>query len=330
MWYEDISNDSDVVISTRLRYARNIAGYKFPHMMNNNEQAKIIKLIENVKLKDNYKLFKMKDIDVDTENSLMEKHLISKEFVGNDDGAIIASDKYDILCMINEEDHLRIQSFGSGFNPDKAYNNLVEFTNMLEKNIDFAKNDKYGYLTACPTNVGSGFRVSFMLHLPALAKIKMLNKLFNQITNIGLSVRGFYGENTKGDGYIYQISNQKTLGISDKEIINNVTAVVKTLIEQERKAREILKKNNLYLEDEVYRAYGTLKYSRVINEEEALKLLSRVRLGVSTSIIKEVDLKKIQNLMINIKPYTLKLILKQDIENDEDKVRADYIRKELK
>ena len=169
-----------------------------------------------------------------------------------------------------------------------------------------------------------------MLHLPALAKIKMLNKLFNQITNIGLSVRGFYGENTKGDGYIYQISNQKTLGISDKEIINNVTAVVKTLIEQERKAREILKKNNLYLEDEVYRAYGTLKYSRVINEEEALKLLSRVRLGVSTSIIKEVDLKKIQNLMINIKPYTLKLILKQDIENDEDKVRADYIRKELK
>ena len=123
MWYEDISNDSDVVISTRLRYARNIAGYKFPHMMNNNEQAKIIKLIENVKLKDNYKLFKMKDIDVDTENSLMEKHLISKEFVGNDDGAIIASDKYDILCMINEEDHLRIQSFESGFNPDKAYNN---------------------------------------------------------------------------------------------------------------------------------------------------------------------------------------------------------------
>ena len=275
MWYEDISNDSDVVISTRLRYARNIAGYKFPHMMNNNEQAKIIKLIENVKLKDNYKLFKMKDIDVDTENSLMEKHLISKEFVGNDDGAIIASDKYDILCMINEEDHLRIQSFESGFNRDKAYNNLVEFTDMLEKNIDFAKNDKYGYLTACPTNVGSGFRVSFMLHLPALAKIKMLNKLFNQITNIGLSVRGFYGENTKGDGYIYQISNQKTLGISDKEIINNVTAVVKTLIEQERKAREILKKNNLYLEDEVYRAYGTLKYSRVINEEEDLKVIAK-------------------------------------------------------
>lgn len=330
MWYEDISNDSDVVISTRLRYARNIAGYKFPHMMNNNEQAKIIKLIENVRLKDNYKLFKMKDIDVDTENSLMEKHLISKEFVGNDNGAIIVSDKYNILCMINEEDHLRIQSFESGFNPDKAYNNLVEFINMLEKDIDFAKNDKYGYLTACPTNVGSGFRVSFMLHLPALAKIKMLNKLFNQITNIGISVRGFYGENTKGDGYIYQISNQKTLGISDKEIIENVTTVVKTLIEQERKAREILKKNNLYLEDEVYRAYGTLKYSRVINEEEALKLLSRVRLGVSTSIIKEVDLKKIQNLMINIKPYTLKLILKQDIENDEDKVRADYIRKELK
>ena len=225
---------------------------------------------------------------------------------------------------------LRIQSFESGFNIDSAYNRLKEFTDELSEKIKFAKNDKYGYITSCPTNVGSAMRVSVMLHLPGLAGIGLLNKLIDQAISIGISVRGYYGENTNSSGYIYQISNQKTLGLSDEEIITNVKLVVTSIIEQERKAREMLKNTSIYLEDSIYRAYGILKYSRNISEEEAVKLLSQARLGCDNGILTETTLEKIQELMVNIRVNSLKLILKEDFSKDkEDIKRAEYIRREL-
>ena len=318
MWFNNISKDSDVVISSRIRFARSIEGYKFPHILNSKELNNIITLVDRAIDKDEYKLFMMRDIEEVTQNALKEQHLISKEFVGNDNGAIVANADNTIVAMINEEDHLRIQAFESGFNIDKCYDKICQFTDDINEKIKFAKSDKYGYL------------ISVMLHLPALSKMKLLNKLFDQAMEIGISVRGLYGENSDSTGNIFQISNQKTLGVSDEDIIYNVKLVVTSIIEQERKAREALLNSGITLEDTIYRSYGILKNARTIDNDEAIKLLSNVRLGVSTNVISDLSLDKIQTLMINIEPNTLRTILKEEFDEKEENIkRAEYIRKEL-
>lgn len=329
MWYKEISNDSDVVVSSRVRYARNISNYKFVNLLNEKEFNDIIELIEKSINKNKYKLLNMKNIDEVTQNSLKEEYLISKEFVGNDNGAIITNEDNSLVCMVNEEDHLRMQAFCSGLNIDECYNKLKEFNDELERKINFSKSEKYGYLTACPTNAGSGMRVSLMLHLPALKESGMLSQVLEQVNNIGFSVRGIYGENSDSIGNMYQISNRKTLGLTDKEIIDNLKIVVTSIIEAERKARNILKEN-ISFKDSVYRALGILKNARLITVNEAMGLLSNVRLGISTNIISEVTLDKIQSLMIEIQKNTLKLLIKEDFDSKEENIfRADYIRKEL-
>lgn len=329
MWYKEILNDSDVVVSSRVRYARNISNYKFVNLLNEKEFNDIIELIEKSINKNKYKLLNMKNIDEVTQNSLKEEYLISKEFVGNDNGAIITNEDNSLVCMVNEEDHLRMQAFCSGLNIDECYKKLKEFNDELERKINFSKSEKYGYLTACPTNAGSGMRVSLMLHLPALKESGMLSQVLEQVNNIGFSVRGIYGENSDSIGNMYQISNRKTLGLTDKEIIDNLKIVVTSIIEAERKARNILKEN-ISFKDSVYRALGILKNARLITVNEAMGLLSNVRLGISTNIISEVTLDKIQSLMIEIQKNTLKLLIKEDFDSKEENIfRADYIRKEL-
>lgn len=330
MWFKQISNDSDVVISTRIRMARTIDGYKFPHLLSSEEKNNIIDILNKVIKNTDYKLLKMSDIDNITKLSLFEQHLISKEFLEKEDSAMIINEDSTIVAMINEEDHLRIQSFSSGLNIKECYDSLLKFIKILEDNLNFAVSDKYGYITSCPTNIGSATRVSIMLHLPALKKVGVLNKLFEQVTNVGISVRGFYGENTSGEGDMYQISNKKTLGISDEEIMINIGEVVDSIIKQERKAREMLVKSDMYLEDRIYRAYGILKNARRISDDEALSLLSKIRLGASINILKDVTLKKVQELMVDTKQYTLKTIYKEDFSKDEEELkRAEHIRKEL-
>lgn len=329
MWYNDKGKDYDVVISTRVRFARNIAEYKFPNIMSSKEKNNVIEKIGSSVDSSKYKILKMKDIDEITQESLKEKHLISKEFIGNINGAIITNDDNSIVSMINEEDHLRIQSFGAGFCTRECYQKLKEFTDELNEKVKFAENDNYGYLTSCPSNVGSGMRVSVMLHLPALAKLGLLNKLFSQATDIGMSVRGMYGENSSGSGNLFQISNGRTLGMTNENIISNLEAVITTIIEQERKARSVIKKNDYLMEDEVYRAYGILKYSRSISVDEALSLLSKVRLGISMQYINNIRLEQVTTLMVDVQDNSLQLILKETIENDENIKRAEYIRKEM-
>lgn len=329
MWYQDSGKDYDVVISTRVRYARNIEGYKFPHMMEKKELQEIVDILEKNMDQSQYSLFKMKDMDEVTTQSLMEKHLISKELVGNLEGAIITNQDNSLVAMVNEEDHLRIQSFGAGFCVDSCYHSLKDFTDGLSQKVKFAKSDSYGYLTSCPTNVGSGMRVSVMLHLPALGKLGLLNKLFAQATDIGMSVRGMYGENTLGSGYIYQLSNQRTLGMSDENILSNIQAAITTIIEQERKARSMLKENSMTIENEVYRSYGILKYARMMDEKEALKLLSKVRLGISMGFLQDITIEKVSSLMVDINKNSLQLLMKENLESNEEQKRAEYIRKEM-
>lgn len=330
MWFREISKDSDVVISTRLRFARTIDGYKFPNVMKKEEKQTLLNKINSSIDKKKYDFLKIDDIDETTLGSLVEEHLISKELLNLTDSAIIMNKDSSIVAMVNEEDHLRIQAFESGFDIDKCYNNLCEFTDSLENNIKFAINDKYGYITACPSNVGAAMRVSVMLHLPALAKLGLLSKIIDEATSMGLSVRGLYGENTSGYGHIYQISNRQTLGLSDKDIINKTKAIVTAIISQERKARNVLKENSIHLSDEIYRALGVLKNARIMSDDEAFKLLSKVRLGVSMEIVDGVSLEKIQSLMINTKENTLKTVLKEDLSREEEDIkRAEYIRGEL-
>lgn len=330
MWFRELSKDSDVVVSSRVRFARNIDGYNFPNMLNKPDFEQINELLKKSIDEKKYKLLKMEDMDDVTKKSLVEQHIVSKEFILNDYGAIITNDEEDIVVMVNEEDHLRIQSFSPGFNTRKCYDKLVEFTDKLESKINFSKSDKYGYLTSCPTNIGSGMRVSVMLHLPGLSKLGLLSKMLDQASGIGFSVRGLYGENSAGLGYMYQVSNQKTLGISDDDILMSVEAVISTIIEQERKARKLLLKNSIELEDEIFRAYGVLKNCRIISEEEAISLLSKVRLGASLGLLNEDKFIKINSLITDIHQNTLKSILKENIsEDEEDTKRAEYIRKEL-
>lgn len=331
MWWKQVSNDSDVVISTRVRYARNLADFNFPNIMSESEAKSVIKTINDSLDKTKYNFFEMDKLKEINIYSLIEQRLISKEFgINSKNRALITNLDNTIVSMINEEDHLRIQSFKSGFDIDECYNNLKEFENMLKSKLEFAKNYDYGYLTACPTNLGSAMRVSVMLHLPALAKIGYLNKILEEVTKVGISVRGLYGENTTASGNIYQISNQQTLGITEEEIISNLKQITYSIIDQERKARQILKETSIGLEDSVYRAYGILKNSRNISEDEALKLLSKLRLGVSMGLVKEVDLEKVQSIMVDINSNTLQLVLKQHLEESEENIkRAEYIRNNI-
>lgn len=331
MKYKDDSKDFDVAISTRVRIARNLKDYKFPHMLDKKESNKILDLIEKSINKEKYNFLRTENIDEVNLYSLVEKHLISPDFVNYKDTAIIENKDESLVIMVNEEDHLRMQAFRSGFNVDECYNNVKSFENELNERLEFAKSDKYGYLTSCPTNVGTAMRVSVLLHLQGLASIGKLEDVLNQVRDIGLSVRGLYGENTSGYGNMYQISNQKTLGLSEEEILNKVSLVVSSIIEQEKMARALLlKRKKLDFEDKIYRTYGTLKYARKLSSDEVYKLLATLRIGVSMGYFENISLSKIQNLMDLTKVNTFKIMLKEDFDKkDEEKKIAEYIRKEI-
>lgn len=331
MWYDENSKDFDVAISTRIRIARNLNDFKFPHTLNKKEASEVLNKIKQVTNKEKYDYFYTNDIDDSTLLSLVEKHLISKEFINLENTAILQSKDSSIVCMINEEDHLRIQGFVGGFDVEKCYDKIKTFENEMSEKLEFAKSEKYGYLTSCPTNVGTGVRVSVLLHLQGLATLGILDDILNQVRDIGLSVRGLYGENTSGYGHMYQISNQKTLGITDLDIVSKVSIVVSSLIEQERRARNIIKARGADFEDKVYRAYGILKNARKISEDEAFKLLSLVRIGASINMLKDLNITNVQNVFNNMQTNSLKLLLKQDMDAKEEQIkRAKYIREELR
>lgn len=334
MWWKDISKDSDVVISTRVRLARNFYEFNFCNNLSIKDSKKIIEIIKNT-LKDlPYSIFNLEDIDEVTKRSLVEEHLISKEFqsdyIDKISRGIITNSDNTLVTMINEEDHLRIQSFSSGLNIEDCYNKAQNFSNLLEEKNNIAYNSDYGYLTACPTNIGAAMRVSVLLHLPALARLGILSKLLEDVSSLGIAVRGLYGENTKAYANMYQISNQKTLGETNEEIIYRVKNVVLSIIENERKARKVLLENSIKLEDEMYRVYGVLKNARMIDSGEALELLSKLRLAAAIKLIPKLKLENVQRLMIEVQPYEFKKITKQELGNVEEQIkRAEYIRKEI-
>lgn len=329
-WYLENGKDSDIIVSSRIRLARNIKDFPFKIKMTKGDKEKLLEKVKFVTQSLGYclKFLHLKDMDDITKMTLVEKHIISPEIAisKEQDSAILINDEENICIMINEEDHIRIQVFTSGLDMQNTLNLAIEIDEKLNDLLGYSANEKYGFLTACPTNVGTGLRASVMVHLPALKMTGNLSKLLHIVNSFGMSIRGAYGEESKAKSDNYQISNNQTLGITENEIVTNLENITKKVIEQERLARKYLAKNSDDLEDKVYRSYGILTNARKISSEECDNLLSDVKLGTDLGIIEELNDSKVKELMLYTKPANLqKRVGKLLNVNERDKNRAKVI-----
>lgn len=334
-WYLDNGKDSDIIISSRIRLARNIKDFPFKIKMTKEDKNELLEKVKFITPSLGYglKFLYLKDMDDITKMSLVEKHILSPEIALNkdQDSAILINDEENICIMLNEEDHMRLQVFTSGLDLQNTLNLAVEIDEKLNESLGFSSSKKYGFLTACPTNVGTGLRASVMVHLPALKITGNLSKLLHIVNSFGMTIRGAYGEESKAKSDIYQISNNQTLGITEKEIVTNLENITKKVMEQERLARKYLAKNTDDLEDKVYRSFGILINARKLTSEETDNLLSDIKLGTDLGIIEELNDLKVKELMLYTKPANLqKRVGKLLDANERDKNRAEVIKQIIK
>ncbi|MDP4182073.1 MAG: protein arginine kinase [Bacillota bacterium] len=330
--------ESDIVMTSRVRMARNLKEYPFPVRMDLGQSVRIINSIKDIifnkdsAISKNFLYFDLQKLNNIEKLVLVEKHLISKELIDNKRlcAAIISKDE-KISIMINEEDHLRIQGMMPGMQLDEALDICNKTDDLLEENVDYAFDDRLGYLTSCPTNIGTGIRASVMMHLPAITMTGYIKGILEACSKVGVTVRGLYGENTEALGNMFQVSNQVTLGQSEEEIIFNIKNIATQIIDQERALRDDLYKQNTYMfEDKIQRSLGILRSARVMTSEESHKLLSEVRVGIDMGIIKDVDIKTVNELMAVIQPGSLQAVLANSSgQLERDVGRADIIRKKL-
>jgi len=337
-WYIDPGPDSDIVVSSRVRLARNFSNYPFPGRSTLEDQENIIKETQEAlfrdhpDLKEKLSLFLVRDMTPIERQVLVEKHLVSKELAESSLMAgVLISDDEQISIMINEEDHLRIQCLASGMQLEKVFDLCNRLDDIIAESVEYAFDDTIGYLTSCPTNVGTAVRASLMLHLPALTMTGYIRTVLESCGKLGLAVRGLYGENTEAYGNMYQLSNQITLGRSEIDIVLSIKNIGIQIIEQERLLRsELLKKNGARLEDRIMRSYGTLRYSRILTSEEALKRLSDIRLGINLGLIDELTETDVNELMLTIQPGSLQKYAGKALKpDDRDIIRAEYVRRRI-
>lgn len=332
-WYLQSNKDSDIVISSRVRLVRNIKGIPFTPKCKNEDFKKVYDIMkENSPLLGyGLKFIDLKDLDDITKYSLAEKHLINTDFAKskNPYAAIIINDDEDICIEINEEDHIKIQVFSAGLEIQNLMNLAIEIDQKLEDIIPISYHEQYGYLTSCPTNVGTGLKSSVIVHLPALSQTRNIRKILNIVNNFGMSIKNINSEGSKIESDIYQISNNQTLGITEKEVTKNINLITQKVIEQERVARKYLAEKSIELEDELYRNYGILVNARKISGQEALELLSNVKLGVDLGIITEINDKKILELMLYIKPANLQKRLGKKLNMYDRQIERAKLIKEI-
>ncbi|MBT2703543.1 protein arginine kinase [Chryseobacterium sp. ISL-80] len=335
----DDGPDSDIVLSSRIRFARNLDEYNFPTLFTNGEAEAVIGTIMERASQTSaagfgqLELIKMDEIPPLKKRVLVEKHLISPHLAENAvHGAVLLSGNEEVSIMINEEDHIRIQCLFPGFQLTEALKAANEIDDWLEEYVNYAFDEKFGYLTSCPTNAGTGLRASVMMHLPGLVLTQQMNRIVPAINQLGLVVRGIYGEGSEALGNIFQISNQITLGKSEDDIVDDLKSVVSQIISQERSAREALAKtSNIQLEDRVFRSYGTLANSRIIETKEAARCLSDLRLGIDMGYIKNISKSILNELMILTQPGFLQQYAGGPLRpNERDIRRAALIRERLK
>lgn len=336
-WMEGNGPYATIVISSRVRLARNLVDYPFPHLQNEKSGKEIVSLIrEAVEDKDvqektaGIEFVSLQDLTTLDRLLLVEKHLISPQHAedrGPERGLALSNDEA-VSIMVNEEDHLRIQVLYPALQLAEAWQLASVVDDALESKLDYAFDEVYGYLTCCPTNVGTGLRASVMMHLPAVAMTGQANGLFMALTKLGFVVRGLYGEGTEARGNIFQVSNQITLGPSEEEIIGNLTSVSRQIIEQEEMAREQLRKDALVqLEDMVFRSYGILSNAYIISSEEAMAHLSNVRLGLDMGLLRDIQVRKLNELLVEIRPAFLRRVAGKEMDSfNRDFKRAEIIR----
>ena len=332
-WYLQSGKESDVAISTRIRFSRNINGYSF------NLSSDELESLEN-KIKESIyeigyglKYLRIKDMDQITKISLLEKNLVTEEFLNKnqDRKSILINDEENICIMIGEEDHLKIQVYSAGLELENTLNLAIELDKKIEEVLGYCVSKKYGYLTAYPSNLGTGLKASVMLHLPALRKTNNIKKVLQVISNFGVEVKGVSSKEGKLIGDIYQISNKQTLGITEEEIVKNIKVIAEKIIKNERQARKYLANEGIDLEDEIYRSFGIFTNCKKITEEETIELLSNIKLGVDLGILREVTDLQIQSLYLYTKPANMQKRLGETLGKIEQEVkRAEIIKQILK
>jgi protein arginine kinase len=336
-WLSGKGDESMVVLSTRVRLARNIADCIYPSASDSGTREKVVGYFEAAFSHSDRlgrgRLVKASELNQLDRDFLVERHLMSPTFM-QDDGsrALFIDDKEQVAIMINEEDHFRIQSLTAGLNPEAAFNMAGEYDNEIGKFMDYDYDPDFGFLTACPTNVGTGMRASVLIHLPGLVITKEIERVISKITKMGVVVRGFYGEGTDVLGNLFQISNQTTLGISEKEILDSIAVVTRAIIDDEAAARNrLLSEASDQIIDKIWRAYGILKHARVLTSEEAMNLLSAIRLGVAMGIINFIGISLINEILLLSQPAHLQKYFSKEMNPDKrDFVRAEMVREKLK
>lgn len=335
IWYKETQNDDDIILSSRIRLARNLKNYPFITKLNDEGREKIVKEIKKSVMSSNSVLKDMFEYTDITKTSPLERHLLKEERLISEDmvetkgnaGLLVDKDK-NVSIMICEEDHIRLQCIYPGLNLEKAYDMADKIDNVIEETVDYAFSPQYGYLTACPTNVGTGLRASVMVHIPAINICGRMKGLADMLSKLGLTVRGLFGEGSEADGYLYQISNQITLGVSENEIIDKLKNAVESIVTMEKTLRQELKDNNpVAISDRVWRSYGTLKYAQSISGKEAKQCLSDCLLGKNMGIINTVDNINLKELMVLSEPAHISKAFGKDLKPEErDVKRAEFIR----
>ena len=330
-WYLQSGKESDVAISTRIRFSRNINGYSF------NLSSEELENLEN-KIKESIyeigyglKYLKIKDMDEITKISLLEKNLVTEEFLNKnqDKKSILINDEENICIMIGEEDHLKIQVYSAGLELENTLNLAIELDKKIEEVLGYCVSKKYGYLTAYPSNLGTGLKASVMLHLPALQKTNNIKKVLQVISNFGVEIKGISSKEGNLIGDIYQISNKQTLGLTEEEIVKNIKVIAEKIIKNERQARKYLANEGIELEDEIYRSFGILTNCKKITEEETLELLSNIKLGVDLGILREVTDLQVQSLYLYTKPANMQKRLGETLGKIEQEVKRAEIIKQI-
>ncbi len=337
-WLRGVGPESDIVISSRVRLARNLAGFPFVGRATEEDRKRIEELLKQCLLgleEEQYGgllYVDVEELDEVDRRFLVERQLISREHAEAEGSRAVAIHPAETFSvMINEEDHVRMQAMQSGFSLEPAWRLIDRLDDLIEQELPYAFHEKYGYLTACPTNVGTGMRVSVMLHLPALVMTRQIEKVFRSLQKISLAVRGLFGEGSQAMGDFYQISNQITLGRSEEELISQVSEIVPVIVDYERQARDFLvRESHDNLHDRVSRAYGILRTAQTISSEETMHLLSSVRMGVNLGLIDELEIPEINELFIHTQPAHLQKISGVELDTaDRNIERARYLRHRL-
>ena len=335
-WLKGSGSNADIVISSRIRLARNLKEQPFPHWAKKLQRlqvrSRILEAVGACRFLKGSLVLEMGQLSELDRLFLVERRLISRELAsGSDEKAVVVGDREIVSLMINEEDHLRLQVFQSGFHLEEAAAVLERINTELESHLSYAFLPEWGYLTTCPTNVGTGMRASCMLHLPCLVMTNQIHRVLHALGKLGLTARGLYGEGTEATGNFFQLSNQVTLGVTEEETQDNLRRLIRQVVEQEQAARAaLLRQSREALEDRIWRAYGTLKSAHLISSSETGNLLSLVRLGVDLNLITNLERGQVNRLFIQTQPAHLQKLEGRPLNTSErDGRRAKLVRESL-